>query len=787
MVQAEARCEPLTLDHHEQVACESIEGGSEGTVAVSGVGIFVPLASSRVSDHRIAAQSCQRHNRRTLLTHSHSHSHSHSPAASCKLHCKLPPPHTTPHSLRSAVPRCFFCARLTNPQRKKDDVTHSTRHRPLRIVLFRVTSISFPPMATATMAASTPPPESSYVAADMWSIFEESGLDELASSFIRPQSSHIRHSANTILHPVAASPDSLKPGASLLAALDDNASTITSTPSLLSPNFLISPFRSSPFNASPAFFRPPASRLTPSPFQPQSPLLGNYDSMHHSPSLRIMKQFQPSTSSSLSSYTPSPSRTAFSPLRSPLLPSAYLGSYGSYRAGKSAFEPQLYTSPIVVKQERMSPSSVMRIPLSSPTIPSPILERVDGLQSIEEDDITASSFPSLSSLSSMSSHSTAFSSVRSNDMGAVDGHGKSEYAFSSLSALLGSGSDSSASSLKRGRPAMPASPTSRTKRLKRTDSTVSTASSSTSPTPPPSSAKSDSQSQPRQQKGLRHFSLKVCEKVEQQGVTTYNNVADELVADLANEPFDDEDDDGDGGGESSSSKKKRVAYDEKNVRRRVYDALNVLTAMGIIVKEKKKITWIGLPGGVSQTVGKLAGEKKAREQRLREKRNHLQELLVYVVALKNLKQRNIAAITATAATPASPSTATSFTSATAASPTSNALSLQHDHIPLRFVLIKTDASHIVHLSVSPDQTELQCDVSGPFILHDESEVLKGMGLAYIDGFDLPYLIPREICSFYPDQWIRRGGSTAADVSRVDEAVGGRIGPGTVSLGGVKRK
>jgi hypothetical protein len=30
-------------------------------------------------------------------------------------------------------------------------------------------------------------------------------------------------------------------------------------------------------------------------------------------------------------------------------------------------------------------------------------------------------------------------------------------------------------------------------------------------------------------KGLRHFSMKVCQKVEEKGTTTYNEVADELV------------------------------------------------------------------------------------------------------------------------------------------------------------------------------------------------------------------------------------------------------------------
>ena len=34
-------------------------------------------------------------------------------------------------------------------------------------------------------------------------------------------------------------------------------------------------------------------------------------------------------------------------------------------------------------------------------------------------------------------------------------------------------------------------------------------------------------------KGLRHFSMKVCEKVQKKGVTSYNEVADELVADLS--------------------------------------------------------------------------------------------------------------------------------------------------------------------------------------------------------------------------------------------------------------
>ena len=33
-------------------------------------------------------------------------------------------------------------------------------------------------------------------------------------------------------------------------------------------------------------------------------------------------------------------------------------------------------------------------------------------------------------------------------------------------------------------------------------------------------------------KGLRHFAMKVCQKVQHKGVTTYNEVADELVSEL---------------------------------------------------------------------------------------------------------------------------------------------------------------------------------------------------------------------------------------------------------------
>ena len=69
----------------------------------------------------------------------------------------------------------------------------------------------------------------------------------------------------------------------------------------------------------------------------------------------------------------------------------------------------------------------------------------------------------------------------------------------------------------------------------------------------------------------------VCDKVREKGRTTYTEVANEIVAETVSQTGD---------------------FDEKNIRRRVYDALNVLMALNIVHKEKNKertISWVGLP------------------------------------------------------------------------------------------------------------------------------------------------------------------------------------------------
>ncbi|KAF6251242.1 E2F/DP family winged-helix DNA-binding domain-containing protein [Scenedesmus sp. NREL 46B-D3] len=118
--------------------------------------------------------------------------------------------------------------------------------------------------------------------------------------------------------------------------------------------------------------------------------------------------------------------------------------------------------------------------------------------------------------------------------------------------------------------------------------------------------------------------MKVCEKVESKGTTTYNEVADELVAELKDGTLED------------------GHYDEKNIRRRVYDAINVLMALDIIAKEKKAIMWQGFPTSRSaaQQAQRLQGEQYALLGELGRKASYLSELVEQQKALKHLLERN---------------------------------------------------------------------------------------------------------------------------------------------------
>jgi transcription factor Dp-1 len=174
----------------------------------------------------------------------------------------------------------------------------------------------------------------------------------------------------------------------------------------------------------------------------------------------------------------------------------------------------------------------------------------------------------------------------------------------------------------------------------------------------------------------------VCKKVQEKGKTTYNQVADELVIAIKEEHADQQ-------------------YDEKNIRRRVYDALNVLMAMDIIVKDRKDITWKGLPTSTAQDAEGMRRELAYRQQQIQKKRDALAELLVQQVCFRNLAQHNQKRVES---------------------------SKPDNKIPLPFIVVNTSSSAVIQCNMSKDLTDVMFDFNMPFEINDDNTILKRLGM-----------------------------------------------------------
>lgn len=191
-------------------------------------------------------------------------------------------------------------------------------------------------------------------------------------------------------------------------------------------------------------------------------------------------------------------------------------------------------------------------------------------------------------------------------------------------------------------------------------------------------------------RGLRQFSMKVCEKVESKGRTTYNEVADELVAEFADPNH-------------GISTPDQQHYDEKNIRRRVYDALNVLMAMDIISKDKKEIQWRGLPQTSINNIEELKKERLGLRNRIQKKASYLEELEEQYAGLQNLMKRNEQLYSS------------------GNTPTGG--------VVLPFILVQTRPNAMVEVEISEDMQLVHFDFnSTPFELHDDNYVLRAMKL-----------------------------------------------------------
>jgi hypothetical protein len=131
---------------------------------------------------------------------------------------------------------------------------------------------------------------------------------------------------------------------------------------------------------------------------------------------------------------------------------------------------------------------------------------------------------------------------------------------------------------------------------------------------------STEESTPRQCRGLKYLTGKVKNIIFTKGFISYKEVSDELVREL--EIIDGLD----------------REKEEKNILRRVYDALNVLIASGVVVKQNKKYVW---HYSGNEGIELLKKSLREKSERIEEKRRALKEIWRKFAAVKDLFNRNI--------------------------------------------------------------------------------------------------------------------------------------------------
>lgn len=202
-------------------------------------------------------------------------------------------------------------------------------------------------------------------------------------------------------------------------------------------------------------------------------------------------------------------------------------------------------------------------------------------------------------------------------------------------------------------------------------------------------------------KGLRHLTRQVCDKVKSKRTTTYREVANELVEEAVS-----------GGGEEGKT------GEQKTVRRRVYDALNVLMAMGIIVKDKKEIRWIGLPNA-REELESLQKDKIERETRIAQKKEQLKELEAQKKMYRNLAARNVRAEQRAAGSDDEGSGQQGVS----------------ERITLPFLIIHTKAGADISCEMTNDRTQYIFQFNKPYDIHQESHIIKELALPESDFSD----------------------------------------------------
>ena len=238
--------------------------------------------------------------------------------------------------------------------------------------------------------------------------------------------------------------------------------------------------------------------------------------------------------------------------------------------------------------------------------------------------------------------------------------------------------------------------------------------------------------------------------VEQRVTTTYQEVADDLVREHTS--YED-------GGNVSSEMASPVS-DHKNIRRRAYDALNVLMAMGVIRRNtnKKQVTWQGLPSGPGDNaaggseksqrqidiadIERLRREKERHAAEIAQKRAYLQQLLQQRVCYHNLvrhneeqgrnhdmeKREKRARSEETCDVGSTKKDITGKEDKKQKTGASADAEKASSKLALPFIVINTSNQTMVGCRLCPDRTQAKFTFQKPFEINDDNEILKMLGL-----------------------------------------------------------
>jgi len=259
-------------------------------------------------------------------------------------------------------------------------------------------------------------------------------------------------------------------------------------------------------------------------------------------------------------------------------------------------------------------------------------------------------------------------------------------------------------------------------------------------------------------------------KVMEKQRTNYNEVADELVEDFRAEAAQNRQAMGlppVGPGDADAATTANL--DERNVRRRVYDALNVLIALGIITKQKKDIFWRGLPTTNAEELAQLEVDSERKKQKLFAKRRQVRDLIMQQLSFRRLVQRNklqedenrqlgLHLHTSASGTGVS-SSSSGGDGSSALGPGGASGGLEEEDaegmplvpgrpkaiIRLPFVTISTSDTATIQLDIdAPDRKNARATFDESFVVHDEKEILRQMRMNDFSEEELKRYVPEHL-------------------------------------------